>query len=137
MEKVKSIVALVVLLAVGIAIAVAEPQGILAVVLTQLLALAVIGAGGAKLSKSVVSVIVFLVAGTLAWFKLDGAFPAFPGYLGDPVAFFGALFAWVQAFAAAAAPIVGAAMVTYNLILEKLLVLIGDNIGYALEPVEE
>ena len=134
MDAVKKYGSLALLLIVGLVIAIAEPQGFVAAILVQVLALAVVGAGGAKLSKVAVSLVVLVVAGVLAWFKIDGAFPAFPAYAGDPVAFAQAAFAWVETFVAFAAPIVGSAMLQYNVIIEKLLKLIGGQIGLRLEP---
>ena len=134
MDNIKKYGSLALLLLVGLVIAIAEPQGFVAAILVQVLALAVIGSGAAKLSKVAVSLVVLAVAGVLAWFKVDGAFPAFPAYAGDPAAFAAAAFAWVQAFVAFAAPIVGSAMLQYNVILEKLLKIIGGSIGLRLEP---
>jgi len=134
MDNVKKYGSLALLLIVGLIIAIVEPGGLIASLLTQVIALAVIGAGGAKLSKVVVSLVVLVVSGLVAWFRVDGAFPTFPGYVGDPAAFVQAVFEWVQAFVVFAVPIVGAAMVSYNLILEKLLKILGGAIGLRLEP---
>ena len=134
MDAVKKYGSLALLLIVGLIIAIVEPGGLIASLLTQVIALAVIGAGGAKLSKGVVSLVVLVVSGLVAWFRVDGAFPAFPGYAGDPAAFAQAVFEWVQAFVVFAVPIVGSAMLIYNAVLEKLLKLIGGQIGLRLEP---
>jgi len=130
----KQYVYLALLLIVALVIAIAAPAGLLATVLVQILALAVVGAGGAKLSKPVISIVVLIVAGGIALFQVNGAFPPLPVYAGDPAAFVGGLFAWVQSFVTYATPIVGSAMLLYNVILEKVLKLIGSAVGLRLEP---
>lgn len=137
MEKAKQIASLIALLVVGLVVAVAEPEGFLAVLLTQVIALAVIGAGGLKLSKPLVSLVVLAVAAVLAYFKVDAILPSLPIYAGDPAAFAAGLFAFAQAFVVAAAPIVGSAMLQYNVILERLMTIIGDRFGYTVEPIDE
>ena len=106
MSNFKNYLSLGVLLAVGLVLAVAQPEGFIAALLVQLLALAVVGAGAAKLSKVLVSFVVLIVAGAIAWFQLNGAAPVFPVFSGDLVQFAQALFEWLQAFVVFASPIV-------------------------------
>lgn len=135
LEAIKQYGSLALQLAIAIVLAVAAPVGFLAALLVQVLHLAYIGAGGEKLSKVVVSAVVFLVAVGLAYAKLDGAFPAFPDVGGgDVAAGVQAIFGWFQAVLAFASPIIGAAMIQYNLILEKVLAFLGDSVGLAFEP---
>jgi hypothetical protein len=70
----------------------------------------------------------------VAWFQSGGLFPPFPVFGGNAGVYLGALFEWLKMFVEFAAPIAGAAMLTYNMILEKVLKLIGGSIGLRLEP---
>ena len=135
LDDVKKYASLVLLLAIAIAIYFAVPGSLTASLLTQVLAIAVIGAGGKKLSRTAVSLLVFVVAGVVAYFRIDGLFPHFPAFSGGDLAVYAAaVFGWIQMFVVYATPIVGAAMLTYNLILEHILKLIGGQIGLRLEP---
>ena len=133
-EDAKKYLALAALLAVSIAIYFAVPGSLVASLLAQLLAVAVVGAGGRKLSRVAVSLVVFLAAGVVAYFQVNGAFPHFPAFAGDVASYAEAIFAWGQSFIDYAAPIVGAAMLSYNLMLESVLKLIGGQVGLRLEP---
>lgn len=135
LEDVKKYVALALLLVVSIALYFAVPGSLVASLAAQLLAIAVIGAGGKKLSRAAVSLVVLATAGVVAYFQVDGAFPHFPAFAGGDIAAYAeSIFAWVKLFVSYAAPIVGAAMVSYNLILESVLKLVGGQIGLRLEP---
>jgi len=134
-EDVKKYLALALLLLISVALYFAVPGSLVASLLAQLLAVAVIGAGGKKLSRAAVSLVVLATAGAVAYFQVDGAFPHFPVFAGGDVAAYAeSIFAWIKEFVGYAAPIVGAAMVAYNLILESVLKLIGGQIGLKLEP---
>ena len=133
-DNAKKALALLVALAVSIALYFTVPGGLYASLAAQLLAVAVVGAGGKKLSRFAISLVVFATAGVVAYFQVDGAFPAFPDFGGDVAEYAEAVFGWLQTFAVYATPIVGAAMIQYNLILESVLKSLGGAVGLRLEP---
>jgi hypothetical protein len=136
-SKAKPYLALALRVAAGLVIAYAVPGSFWAVIATQVLHLAVIGTGGPKLSKPVASVLVFFVSLGIAIYQANGAFPGFPAYGGDVATFTSALLVWAEEAVAYAAPVIGAAMLSYNLAFEKLLQVVSDQTReLAFEPEE-
>ena len=114
-------------LLLGLIIAFAVPGSIWAVLAAQLLHLAFVGVGGAKLSKPVMSGVVFVVALVVTGIQSGVSFLAFPAFSGDAALYAQAIFAWAEAALKTAAPLVGGAMLLYNIAIEKLLTVFSER----------
>lgn len=78
---------------------------------------------GKEISKTVITIIAFVlsVIGAIIWFR-----PELPP-VGDPMEY-------AMALISAATSVLGAAVAIYNVLLEKLLQILGNAFGVLLEP---